>query len=962
MGVAWMLLGAWLALPGAGLRSAGGPAASAQSIRLSRPDSAAVEVGPSGLAACPVRVRVEPARTCRLTDRLELPEGWRRVDVEAPFEVRAGRTVTRLLVVLPPRSALPGRYVLRYDCRDARHPATGAELEIPVRVAPDVKLELSLLEGPPRTIAGAEYAARFRLDNPGNAPLAVSLEASDAHGWPAEFGPGLRFLAPYAADTLVVRVQTDPAITSGLVDRLVVEARAEQAGLPADAAPSAGGGVRAAATAVTLVHPGVQARGAVWRRVPATFTLRQIDTEGADGWQAELRGSGPIDRSGRERLSFCLRGPERTRGNPFGLRPEYGAAIDGGAVTLAAGHQRFVLSPLLESGQEGLGLRAGVRTGPVEIGAYASRNRAEAPRSRQAAATLTVHPVPEVSLEWRSLSREARSGRRLLHSAGAELRRGRVALELEGGAGERLDRRERIAFAGRGRLVIGTGHARLFVDGIRAGRGFAGEHQDLALGNAVAAWSPQPYLRTALSGRLSRHNPSGRRDGGPALRETEVRSSIAWAVRRAWTGELELEDLRRSDALSPASLDWREHAVAGRIRRIDGVLQGGVGYRQAVCFDEAPPGEPLRHDAWRWHAEASLHPVRWLRVGGEAQGGHFGQGPGTRPSRAFGLEGALEPSPGARVAARWRRVERPSLSAGDHLGVSGELPIWRGHRAVLRFERRQYASRRLADVTAWQAGYEIPLTLPIRPDDRFGRVRGRVHDAEASSRSGIPGVWLQLGHLGAVTDENGEFCFAGVKPGEYCLEVNRADLGLERVPVLPFPQSVQVPEGKETRVAIAVARAARLEGCVRLRAPAARPEKVAEPAGGGAPGGGTSASPADSTGLTSWYSPDQLSCEEADRWLDGMTLEFRQGSTVVLATADAAGRFWLDDLSPGTWTLETRSASLPPHWRFARQDLSVRLGPGESARLDLELEPQPRRVRIVDRGSIRLISSGEPIR
>ena len=191
---------------------------------------------------------------------------------------------------------------------------------------------------------------------------------------------------------------------------------------------------------------------------------------------------------------------------------------------------------------------------------------------------------------------------------------------------------------------------------------------------------------------------------------------------------------------------------------------------------------------------------------------------------------------------------------------------------------------------------------------RLGVVEGRVVVEGAGAKR--PPVVVRAGGYTVRTDAEGRFRLE-LPPGEYTVEIDRGSLPAGFV-VVRGEAKVRVRPREESRVELRIALQAVIEGRVRVEGEA--PERG-------------------------------LRFAVAVR--DG------QGREATLFT-DEGGRFWVEGLRPGTYTVALLEGLLPPGWRPGRAAVTLRLEPGETARVELTVRPPERRTRT---GEVQILSA-----
>jgi hypothetical protein len=205
-----------------------------------------------------------------------------------------------------------------------------------------------------------------------------------------------------------------------------------------------------------------------------------------------------------------------------------------------------------------------------------------------------------------------------------------------------------------------------------------------------------------------------------------------------------------------------------------------------------------------------------------------------------------------------------------------------------------------------QAGYRLPLSVPVARRRSIGTVYGRVFDAE--SGAAVAGALLRIESLATVSDEGGSFRFPALKPGSYYLSLDMGRLGYEKISTQPLPMPVTVESAGETRVELGITRKASLSGIVAIQGVGGLGHAAVELAGGG---------------------------------------ELKRTYT------DATGRFSFPELRPGPWVLALPASQIPENADLDKNDVALSLSPGEKVSVHLTVIPRKRTIRLIEEGTVR---------
>ncbi len=156
------------------------------------------------------------------------------------------------------------------------------------------------------------------------------------------------------------------------------------------------------------------------------------------------------------------------------------------------------------------------------------------------------------------------------------------------------------------------------------------------------------------------------------------------------------------------------------------------------------------------------------------------------------------------------------------------------------------------------------------------------------------------------------------------LSIDRADIGLDRVPVNNMPMEIAMLDGELQNPVIGVVRSARVVGRIAIHA---RSDHAL-------------------------FGVDSLPTKV--RGVRMAILEIDNGTRRHRTLSDGDGHFSFADLSPGTWKLRVVDVRLPDHHYLEENPVEVELLPGDDEHVEIRALEKQRTLRIMDRGTLKL--------
>lgn len=843
-----------------------------------------------------------------------LPPGWTLVIGASSFPLAPGEERLRLVTFHIPLSSPPSTYTVDYSVTDIGEGGASCGEAVSVTVVPQGEIQILEKHAAERTLAGNPLTSRLTVVNRSNFPMSVSLELASSNSYPV-FPDSLNLtLASGEARDVDVVVET-PKEASARVSHIVR--------VSAEATGHDGRTSDASLSLTQTVLPRVSGGPDPYRRLPATLRTLCVGGGESSAIQTELVARGGLDASESHKFELAVRTPGDRDVSIFALREEYSLRIHGRDYDLRLGDGLYKLSRLMGHRMRGRGgsLEFDVDRWQLQCSYF---EPATGELERQVGSVGVGYDVdPKLSVGVRLLGHGGASR----GAVGAELSFNpteQTSVDLEAAA-HSVDAGQR-AYWVRARRV-GPG-ARYFVERVHAGAGFDGRFSDE---NHATASLDLPVLDrvdlTAFYRDYERKAVPEPDDDieivvSSIMRENARSAGVRVSVSSRLRARLDYRDVERRGEAGSDEFRYRTRTAKAAVDYLGGRFSAVT----AVEFGRLDDVEASSRDVTTYSISVTAWPTSEWRLSGHRRSALVGSPDPSNSggTAALGTEFRFSDDVSVSGTARWLGLSGSPDSPPDEVMVGAECGLPFGHliSGELRW-RRQEADA--THETHFRLSYEMPFQVPAgrRPD--VGTLRGRVLSSCTSGFEEVPDAVLMLGDLSAVSDENGEYVFPGVAPGEYPLAVASSSIGLERVPLSPLPRTVVIEGGKALDLDLAVARAGRIEGIVRSADP---PATLLEPA----------------------------ALVEAAR-VPALVVEATDGSRSLRSLTDAAGRFRFERLSPGRWTVRIKHDCLPRFCELDHETFVVDVAPGETRTVEAVIRSTTESIPIIETGEVKLLTS-----
>jgi hypothetical protein len=900
--------------------------AQSPALEIGAASAAGTDAAPRSITTVALRITNNSGAAGEFEARLALPQGWRLITPEQPFTLARGASVVRMVGLFVPEAAAAGEHTLAYTLASRSAPAVQGKYSLAIRVAPSVKLKLTLLDMPDMVIAGEPYTGTFLLHNKGNAPVTVDYKAHSSRGYVLDLPAGEVTLQPGNSRTFKLRVVSEP-VAAIERDWLVLAAQAR------------GGSAMERATGVIKVVPRITGSEQRYNTIPASAGLRvvgrQKDGQRGSSIQAEIIGGGKLGDGGERYLDFLLRGPGAASKSVFGRLDEYRVEYRDASVAVGLGDLNYGLSPLTELGRYGRGVSASYQAGSATLRAYAMKDRFSRPAlaapglpvSEAGRLNALNRPLPDTAVTEQALGigyaygDTTRFDMNYLRKRDASCPSGADILSLRersrwaSGLGADVEYGQSACAGVRGnafRVDLSDHRYRMKYNFsiIKADSQYRGYNPDQQL----AVFNADYPVTAALSVHANHRVQQSNRQLAPtraALDETQSGAGVGYQFPDGSRADLDYIARDTVDLRPLSDFDASHRAARLSLRQ---------QYNRLSLFGSVESGtttDLLRHD--RFPARQLLTSAYWAASDRLAWGAYFfyvDNAYTTRRDKSQSSVGAT-----IRYAFSDKTMLDGNLQANRAKIRSSGADLVLSHRRA-NGDVVTFAVRRAAAGTANQVdmvfGYAVPLSVPVSRRQNVATVTGRVF--EQATGKGVPDLLLRLGGSVAVSGSNGEYSFPSILIGTYYLSVDQLDGVSGKIPVEPMPMAVAVRNGADAHIDIALVQSATLTGSITLHdAPAAFAAAVV---GAGA---------------------EQVATVVPRNLL----VILRTSAIEFKRLTDEHGRFRLGGIPPGQWIVSVDEQGIPAGYELEKNQFMVNLAPAGEAVLEFKLRQKIRAIKML---------------
>lgn len=900
----------------------------AQGLKALRSDSSVAEVSTPCLFTTAIVVSNSTGRTSHLIETISLPPTWQLLVPDTMPSLPSGETDIRILSFSIPVSTKPGRYMLVYSATCKEDTTIRTLCEIPVVVRSVLSVELTHEECPTRVLAGDRYQARYRVTNRSNTASRIHLVTKSTLGFEVQ-PPDLELnLQPGEIQRVTFSVITDRMISQKSPHQLTVGALIKD---------EAGDSVFTADKSIIVVIPRVRPKGDYYVRIPTRLATRFISDRNATALQVDWSGTGYLDEKGDYKVDFLIRGPRGIERNIYGLRSEYSARVQSKYGEVQVGDVSYSLSPLTEQSRFARGIRSAVYIGKGQVGGYYLKTTGTSPTYEQTAlyAGYQVHPLFDLRLNFLKTATPLSSNVWGLASTVKPVHNMNIDVEysLSSGniPGTSLPNAGRVGVNGNFSGVVYR------LEKVYAQPGYGGRYHDEDNTWATLSKPVSKSITLRTSYRILKRNLDLNAARGSILRDKHYGFGVNYAYSPNTLVSLDYESGMRDNHWMLSKLKYSADVFRLTARQsfenvsLNATVERGHAdseFAMAVKSQE-------RYGLW-----ADYNPTSWQHYTASFQTGNVSLIGIPVRNRIFGFTSDYKLGEKFSFALEYQRtdVDMHNSMVYHVASINLKYVLMKKHIFSLRIRSMSMENERVSKGTAVALSYEIPIGLPVGKKSSIGRLSGRILDNTLPYQAGLPDVILMMDDLTAVTDENGNYTFDGVKPGRHFLQVDESSIGVDRVTTSKLPMVVEIHGGKAEQVDCGITQGCTLRGNIAVFRTASGNSNEGILVESSAAEQDTNANPE----LIRAYS------------LQGVYLEVIGAQDTIICSTNKRGDFVLENLRPGTWTVRPDPSSLPAFHQYGLKDYQVELRSGAEENLAISVVPQKRSVITVDQGDVKV--------
>lgn len=858
-------------------------------------------------------------------EKIKLPNNWRLlIPIEIPFVIKPKEQEMRIIAFSIPKNFPAGNYEITYSVESQKDYEITDSDKFFVVVLPLLELESQVEEKPVTVISGESFKVKIRYINRGNIRVEIKLDIKGNPNYPTRVEPKEMALEPGEAQVLTIEIKTDEKEKKKV--NYILKVKGEATGVKE-------GGISTEQTIFVEVLPRVTGEFDSYYRIPSKIRLiGGVAKDVKNSFQLEFSGYGNLDGEGKRRINFLFRGPDIQEKNLFGERDEYRLSFWSDPLDLHLGDRGYSLSFLTEQFLYGRGVEINIRSGKINTGAFFLNTRWVKPGEREIGSYFKYEFEKLIEIKGNFLNKRInqKDFTDNIYSIEGKIRPNeKMNIELEYGL-SKSDREKDYKSYGYHIDVSGQlfEKIRYDLDKIYCGPKFYGYYHAV---DSIKGTITFPIFNK-LRGNISYYRIKELPDlvleptRSTANKETSYRGGISLPFSFGTSLSLDYEDFYRQDWLIPKEYDFRE-----KIFKV-GFGQTFPKFSVQMYMDKGNLEDKLsslgKRNLTNYSFYGFFQPISWQSITLFARFGHNLYTYDLKRTGSWGVSTNWKIKGKLNINLNYQKnfVDLNERKGQDNLFSTISYTLPNNHLLSLKGLWRKEKERGEKEASIY-VSYTIPIGIPIGKRKNIGVIKGRIYDGEKLERPPLRNVILKINESTAITDNNGQFIFPALKPGNYYLHIDRGSIGLHRTTSKKIPM-ITVRGGETEEIEIVVVNSCKISGKILIYAP--EKEMVYE-------------------------EREQFQLENLKEigGLSNVLIEISKDDEVFRQFTDEKGNFIFEDLRPGKWMLKVYEEGLPAYHYLVEKEFQFKLEPGEQKEFTIKVIKQIRFIQIIEEGEIK---------
>lgn len=896
-------------------------------IRLeSNSELSGTPVMPGETMTLSLRIVNNTEKSLTFLEELTMPEGFALAFPTGEFSLAAGEEYNSLIMITVPRAVSAGLHKISYEVAAQENPAVRGSLSFNFNIKAQTELRFLLEDKPDSVVGGKDFTVTGKILNKGNVNVKARLFIPGQRHFKGTVSPEHIEIAPGASKDIAINIFPTREATRNQWLHSYLQAESTEDGK-----------TRNLLNQIISMRMFTLAGNSMdfYRRLPVYFVTNAFGDSDKNYTQYELKARGAINASGTRVVDLFVRSNNPEMGySGWNKRDEARFEYRTPVFRARVGEHNFTISRL--TGSIGSTKGFGVEFSPSESLKYGFSDFTT--RWRNQALSGQNFFFAHRPFQWLelSLNHQISTNQKLLDrdevmsTVGVKLKPD-SSTTIDGefgrssGSGD-SGGNDRAYVVNIGRKFKNNVNVRL--NRTEIGPDYGGGLMGSDITSAEVSAPLSRSVTTDFSYSTSEQNPSKAVTVTSAAKDRRIFGGVRYRMTRTLDFNLSLTENHRWDKLN-FGYDYLEKTWRGGFTEMFRGMRLGYNLERVNRFDHLTGMNNwnTRHRITSFFRGSSK--VNFNVYAGISQ---------------FGSDGAALPADYDEIGVSflYRLLDNLSFNlqytetfydgpAKNRSRINMLLAYKFADTSSLELRIRNDFDWWLAEgPTYYELIYSKYLGLAVGRDETLGGLRGMVFERVGSETVPLANVTLLMETMAAVSDSQGRFLFAYVKPGMYNLNLDRRSTGIEKIAVMKMPVEVEIKGGALSRLDIEVMNGANFSGTFVSAA-------TQEPASVDLQGDAIFM-PSSSKSLE----PEQLANILVE------IVSINDETQIHRRLTNTIGAFSFVGLTPGKYRYKAYAMSMPEGYQIDSPEGEIELLGNVANTLDFTVSPRIRKIQMMD--------------
>jgi hypothetical protein len=826
-----------------------------------------------------------------INEEVILPAKWNIINHTNQTHIKPHSKVFSIYSIQVPANYRVGKYNIVVNILNSNTKKQIVSSSFILEVTEIEKIIIKQIQSPEHVVAGEIYTTKYFIQNQGNTTKRLFLETRNCK---IKENAEIK-LEPNESAFFTVEKQTSPDITDSRRESYTVRAY-EASKLQESVFQS------------ILVFPKKNAKKDPFFRFPIAASVNYLATNQnekfAHSFQYQVAGKGSLDTGNKHKLRFLARGPSNTDLSYLGLYDQYYISYENKNLFMFVGEQSYSFTPLTEMSRFGAGVESRVLlNNGLSVGFLYVKPRyfLDIRNEYSAYSIFNFNKYNAIGIHF--IQKNTTNDKPVtLTSITSRIKPfKKTTLDLELSTGKINDKWDNAIMAN---INSQFSIFQLSANYSNAGKYYPGYYNNSVFYNGNISAKVSEKVSIGVYGRQDFANAQLDTFFVTAPYTKSIRTSVNYNIGERAYLMFYWRNFERKDRLSNNKFHYKTKSLSAefnhRVKKIDYMILAEYGKTINLLLE---PGE---NEQLTYRGATNI-------------AYHFNSFNSVKVFGSYSNVNSFVSSEQRNVTAGFAFNLRlwKNLFVDFYYQNAYDIDYYYRNRNLLQFDLnynflRNHSLSFRSFYTIFKEQVEDPefnvsLTysykfgIPVKRLIKSGGLGGRI---TKSNGEPFPGLIIYIRNKSAITDNNGEFRFKSVQPGNYIVSIDRSKLDIDEIINIPSPVKVEIFENQTSTLNFKIIKGAKFEGKFI-------------PGENNRPG-------------ISNLAPD----------FQHIIIELKSSFKSYRIIPDKYGNFSFPVLQPGEWIFRIIKSSVPTGFTIKKTVYNLNLKSGEEFFLNIEINPK----------------------